>query len=430
MKLQVMPSAKAKADLDKKLMPPPKPREKRKILSEDEYVELLGSIIERDYFPDMKALKQKLTSLGVRPPTQDVLATVPDNMRVDDFFNHYNSEDNASFNVLHENDREANRRKYHWAYESLDKAKNGQLMLYYQNGGVLSDEERKHFDGLLEAPSQRGDERPSAPETWPIRARNQLMFPPELHTSDATCHVLRIENGEVPSQSSALSRVMNPHVGTAARAAKEILSHNTRLSASSQGSSQPSPLEPPHTPSVYSEPDTAATTYRPVAMTPSPMPSSAASPLITWGDICATPVILDPQPEETSAFRFQETSEREKCALELDAKRRKKQKTETKGLSFGAQTPLNYYEKANNIAQPHRITNTMCTAGRSKTLTPAAQALAQRLHGNDRDLSLRASYSPAPEKIQRVHTQGRKSESGKKSQSSTPSVHTGGLLKI
>lgn len=67
------------------------------------------------------------------------------------------------------------------------------------------------------------------------------------------------------------------------------------------------PLEEPHTPSVAStagedewESDTLTRNYRPVAMTPSPLPASlftenSDDPLLTWGTIVGTPMILDPK---------------------------------------------------------------------------------------------------------------------------------------
>jgi hypothetical protein len=61
-----------------------------------------------------------------------------------------------------------------------------------------------------------------------------------------------------------------------------------------------SPLEPPHTPSVYSEDSSSSVAeeggvkaYRTVPMTPLIVPGATASPLMTWGDIAGTPLILD-----------------------------------------------------------------------------------------------------------------------------------------
>lgn len=55
----VMPSRKSKSKKDDPMPPPPK-KGKRIVLDEDEYVETLGKVIERDYFPDLDKYRTHL----------------------------------------------------------------------------------------------------------------------------------------------------------------------------------------------------------------------------------------------------------------------------------------------------------------------------------------------------------------------------------
>jgi hypothetical protein len=81
-----------------------------------------------------------------------------------------------------------------------------------------------------------------------------------------------------------------------------------------------SPLEPPHTPSAYSEDSSSSSfasseygrkNYRAVPMTPLIVPGKEASPLFTWGDISATPMILDGQRTEVPSSSAATSARRE-----------------------------------------------------------------------------------------------------------------------
>jgi hypothetical protein len=407
------------------------------ILQEDSYVEALSKIIERDYFPDTAKLRRHLELLDaydkndvatIRALHQQILteqrrsgSSTPafsssssasmchqspcksvskddegsdekdsvqiEGLTVDKFFKEYNSEDNESFEILQQRDLEKWKRARHWAYEIRDSEEDGSyekrpgmLMLYHMGGRVLSVKERVKFDELLELPAAVGDDRPSNPDTWQFRVRNQLMFPPSIEDSQDICRMHdekststrtrpasnAIEEGDSKSAiasyaynsdsligdtsssssstgtdaavtalflSSAKQQIIpnrekarindNKWVGGAVRQQKQIQRSNTSLrdrpaQAPSSFSSgiTPSPLEPPHTPSVYSESNSSASAsvngdfkdrmgrgmsatkrkYKILSMTPSPIPDSAgSSPIMTWGLIGGTPLILDPK---------------------------------------------------------------------------------------------------------------------------------------
>lgn len=58
--------------------------------------------------------------------------------------------------------------------------------------GVVVIQSDAHCLGVLcleMSPTGPKDERPSAPDTWTHRARNPLLFPPELETTRAICGV-------------------------------------------------------------------------------------------------------------------------------------------------------------------------------------------------------------------------------------------------
>ena len=263
-------------------------------------------------------------------------------LSIDNFFSEFTSEDNESFANLQTRDLEKWRQARHWAYENDGiedgdyEKRPGMLMLYHMGGKVLTGSERKQFDALLDLPKSIGDDKPSSVATWRFRVRNNLMFPPTL--ADSQCTPL-LEDGEHSSTSSNItasklaetgtsnsktkSAIKNSWTGFAARQPKIIQRLNTSLrhrpeapTMHSSSGITPSPLEPAHSPSVMSDflSESSSVTYhegeridrakkkpyRILNMTPSPMPGgNGESPMMTWGVIDGTPLILDP-PESIS----------------------------------------------------------------------------------------------------------------------------------
>lgn len=197
----------------------------------------------------------------------------------------------------------------------------------------------------------------------------------------------------------------------------------------------PAPLEAPHTPTTihssnngsdweensvngddraYSRVRTNNTTT--VAMSPAPIPGRGLleSPLITWGTIAATPVLLysqnqdgfrtgsvsnnqlnnedrnpqSPQPlvadDKGIQFQFQPLSERERLARRLDDKRKQKKNSAAVDNSSHASvldTPISIRSSRNTFLSSR--SNVSIKTGHSKKtlsdLTPAAQSLAKKL---------------------------------------------------
>lgn len=477
---------------------------KKKVLEEDDYVNGMATIIERDFFPDSEKLKshldlldsaerrniamnkiwnqiiQEQNNFGATPLRNeefydDKVSAVDDNnekldlsyVTLDQFTRRYTSEDNESFEEIQKKDMEERKRKFHWMYEPIGGREAGKLMLYHIGEKLLTLEDRKKMDSILDRTDKKHseyyeDSRPNGPELWNFRVQNQLMFPIDLEVSRQICglqsstHIydtlLKIENNQ---PSSAIKLIENPkgstgvnesasiipitsilpsssndkgttnvnnsssRVGLMLPPEKKIIHKNTRFkgslfktsltnNSSNRGTSSsasptcaisvpiPSPIEYPHTLSSYTgsefdklddsrssnDGSSHSQAYRYISMTPSPMPDRSSkeggvTPLMTWGEISGTPLILntasdvpsypdellgtielsDPSPM-ASTFNIQPATTREKLAQSLG---------KNKSTHIAIATP----QKNNTSSTPKVATS---------KLTPAAQALALRLH--------------------------------------------------
>lgn len=309
--------------------PPSKPqllaRRRQTVLDEEEYVSILSAIIERDYFPHLAAAVRgghgSSRSSNNNESGFDSTVSVSDalvrDLSVDSFFKQFTSYDNDSFEDLQQQSVEEHRRKYHWLYEDgiSSDSKKGMMMLYHIGDKILTEDERKKMDYILDngvfgtddsglgfgAPVV-ADCRPNRTDPWRFRVRNQLMFPPELRDSEDTCgmhdhfpvgsavdHHHSMLKSILPSSDNLTSNLQitagtvggqlqqnmkdalhfavstyNRRVGEASRAEKVIQRHNTSIDhdqlllrlvtdGTTCSSSRFLPmLELPHTPSLFS----------------------------------------------------------------------------------------------------------------------------------------------------------------------------------
>ncbi|EGZ28477.1 hypothetical protein PHYSODRAFT_392116, partial [Phytophthora sojae] len=369
---------------------------KKVVLEEEEYVDALGQIIERDFFPDLPKLKRQTELLreeeGGVPWTDTTLraantrgnasvrssasgtgwdqptpqsgesavdatqesdaaeADAKASMTLNHFVATHTSEDNESFAELQEKAVIDHQRRYHWAFDD-DKKRGDPKLHLLTNGTWISKEQRRIADEAC-APKGPKDDRPSAPETWRFRARNPLLFPPELEATRDICQVrsgnqLLLENG-VKSRS-----------GRPPRAGKKTVYANSRFSSQETED------------------------YSLVPMTPVIAPGVDASPLMTWGDIEGTPRILGSRatPERilsTPSFEMRDTSSREKLAGRLESEARRRSSS---SRMSGIKTP--------SRKRPKNDQTPVCQSIRARM--PSVRSVLRTPVGSD--AQLRASYS-------------------------------------
>ena len=359
------------------------------VLDEDTYVKSIENIIERDFFPNIPILKRKLDQLdSVDYYSKNCRlydeSTIGDeqsetNRNLDNFFDKYTSDDNNSFEIIHEKDKLERYKKYNWAFESKYNF-NGKDMLHYMNNQILSIEDREKFDLLVDGSIDLINDKPAVPDSWDFKVRNNFMFTPDgIEPKD---NIKLLENGTYLHKST--NNTSNK---------KEVIHRNTNFNNSLEnviGNNLMSPLELPHTPSMMSDSswDTASVSkstrdYGLVPMTPSITPGNQ-SPLMTWGNIAATPLNLEQRSSSPSRFIINDNSKRENLARNLDNKGRLKSKLSVLQSSMQQDqsipaTPLSMASSKHSKISMKSSASTMTINRKVSYLTPAAEALARKL---------------------------------------------------
>ena len=400
-------------------------KRKVKVMDEDEYVEKVEKIIERDFFPELEKLKAQSDYMdardrkdyetmsrleekysGVRPDTgrrmqspatfdtpldqpRDTDPRRPqqgqegdaegdkqegagaeegkedeDRVTLDKFMANHTSEDNESFIELQVENEKKHRAKNAWMYK--DEAM--YLEMKAQQMALPSMEQQAALPY-----------KPGNVDTWTYQNINSVFHNPDgLELTEAE----KIEKAKkekiIIHNNTRISKTPWKSDQQVDKLRKEV-EQREALAAGKVGIDGKD-LVRPETPSVNG--------FKLMSMTPSPALGVADSPLMTWGQAETTPYMLGgcDTPLVTSGggqgqgFQIRDLSDRDKIALQL------------------ADNNSKYYRERKTKAMEQVRSSLKAGKGLAGGLSPAAQRLASGKLGIrlGTDPMLKASYTPSP----------------------------------
>ncbi|XP_044738528.1 splicing factor ESS-2 homolog isoform X2 [Chrysoperla carnea] len=384
-----------------------------KILDEESYIEEMGKIIERDFFPDLEKLKaqndyldalerndrDKLREIFAKysegrlphteprlaspatfetpanlhneptltpdiskrtsttPPREDDLESNSDikksKISLDSYLATHTSEDNKSFTEIMEETEQKHRIKYSYLYN----------------------EETKNLSLALPSIEQQAQitERPFNVDGWNYKNKNYIMYVPDG---------VELTKQELIEMSKKRKEIVHGNTRLQANPFDEEQSKETISElAKSQAKILDGRIGVDGKELIQSE--TPQVLGFSLVRTPSPCPGVAESPLMTWGQIEGTPFRLDGSDtpltrSQGPSFKIADLPKREKLALALAEKVGERHRD----------------RKQKAIQAARRQLATPSSLRRLETMSPAARRLAASSRLGD--LALRASYSPSP----------------------------------
>lgn len=304
---------------------------KKIVLDEDSFVSQLDKIVERDYFPDLKKLKtnpQLFNQLPETTPADQTPATLdkqPNQNKIDEnaslgqFLSKYTSEDNASFSEIIQATNKRHQEKYPWFY--LDE-----------------EEIRLQIEDSLKLPAidEPQSKQTGNVITWPYRNKNSMMFNPDgrpisvqdqIEESAKNKQQIVIENTRFrkrPRRRLAYKMDTNQTEGsTTTEGSESTAGGRSFVQSKYDANGELVNLERKE--------------YKLVESTPLIEPSDMASPLMTWGEVESTPLLIDSEEFEqapsSGRFKIPAMSAREQVALKLSDSLSKSKKQQSNSQS-------------------------------------------------------------------------------------------------
>lgn len=334
------------------LMPPPAPRPPKRraeaatVLEEEDWVTALEGIIERDFFPELASLKdkvewmealrnedvQKLQAAQLRTGHSSELLDATPPLSLDEFLRSHDSEDNARFKMLLE---QANKKRKERARHLLP----------------LSSQTPSH-DGRAKTDGFGTSGQPTDTLiSWRHKPINMLMY------DGSTKESLPLSKKELNNRALLPGpQGQTPSVGGINHRATRFHTVNRTSSASTStmlydGVKEGSDPQFSFSSTIDSGVDTDAEVSNDrrrgeydILATPSFEPGIDVSPFMTWGDIEATPQLIEAEEEKTvpRTFRIQKTPQREQTAHNLAKLAKSKLQSSSNRAQHRSGTPASF----------------------------------------------------------------------------------------
>ncbi|ONI18206.1 hypothetical protein PRUPE_3G202200 [Prunus persica] len=287
------------------------PRGHPTVLDEDTYVDAIEKIIERDFFPDISKLRDRLDwleAIKTRDPVQIRDAQlkiierrgkkvesngaddgVEASLSLDQFFRRYTSEDNQSFSNIMEKVNRKRKERYEYLTEgekedvkSIEDAKRDRIT----DGYGTSDQPPFTLEGckftaknlLMYHPADRGE----APLTTEERAVRMKCLEKEISRANTRLHGKMLDSRP---KEDGMAEVLYTTVAGATPVIMDRDGDKFKKYDLDDLRKTPNPF--------YVESGKKAENGYSFVRTPSPAPGVDESPFITWGEIEGTPLRLD-----------------------------------------------------------------------------------------------------------------------------------------
>ncbi len=330
-------------------------RRREIILDEDDWIAAMEGIIERDFFPDLKSLRERVEGLerdtpgellsfrqreagsweptpyGLDSTERETSETAP-KLTLDQFLSRYTSEDNASFRDILNRSNAVRREKFKHLWQPPNPCTQKKAAEHLTDGYGTTGQGEDTMIG------------------WKYKPVNMLMYDGSSRNS------LPYSSSEKPRsvQNGVNYRATHAHTDTSGGVV-----YGTREEGATTSGADVTPQD-------YS-----------IMATPVIEPGVDATPLMTWGKIDATPQRLD--HDDVSGFKVQQTPTREKLAHSLGGKASKAiNKRSGYGTSHAAKL----------------VSRALSQRGSATPMSPAARRLAGHMtRKRETDNALRASYS-------------------------------------